>query len=61
MINWCFYCELETAGEHESNCPLNPDNRTCVLTKSEFNTMSRLNVPIKKFHSPESLAHKDEV
>lgn len=26
MIHWCAYCDLNTAGQHEQDCPNHPDN-----------------------------------
>lgn len=52
MIHWCFHCELDTAGQHENNCPFHPDNRTFTLSKSE-QQINSLTIPIMKFHSPE--------
>ena len=59
MIEWCAYCNLDTAGRHESNCPLNPDNKTLCLTKDEYKANWR-NTPIMIFHSPKPQENRNE-
>lgn len=43
MIDMCFYCQLDTAGQHEWGCPLHPNNlepkEKPMKVKSKINSL----------------------
>lgn len=58
MIVGCSYCSLDTAGQHESNCLLNPDNQKSEQCK---NCLMRIFYPNALCgDTSRDLAHKDE-
>lgn len=42
MITQCSYCQINTAGQHEYNCPMNTNNINNIGYIGGFDTLKRL-------------------